>query len=217
MKKSLLLVGAAMIGVSANAAVLWDNGHLDPDGYFSDAYSSGGAYWYAQSVADSFTLGVDSTIENIQFWGSSENFVSPDLDNMPNFEINIFDSSWNLVYSSSPATGSLTPTITGGVNGLGGNEYEMNFALSQALSAGTYYLNIGAVLTDGGLDAWAWSNGSNDGNLHLEFFDGFGFNEFAGAGDAAFVISGTPVPEPATMALLALGAGALAARRRKNA
>ncbi|MBX3095888.1 MAG: PEP-CTERM sorting domain-containing protein [Fimbriimonadaceae bacterium] len=211
--RNLLLLAAAVVVGSANAATLWDNGYASPDGYFSDALATNGSQFWAQTMGDNFTLSSASTITQICFTGSSENFVFPGLDNFSSFEINILDSSFTPVFNTTVATAGLSPTSTGNFNGALGEEFLMTANVNVNLAAGNYFLNVGSNNIAPGDDGWIWATGSRDASLIFNLFDGNGWQ--TAADDVSFQIKGDAVPEPATM--IALGAGLLALARRRKA
>jgi hypothetical protein len=219
MKKLALTALAICAPLSSFAAVLWDNPLLGVGngGYWADAVQQNNVSFYAQSVAGDFTLGAASNVSSISWVGASEFFQFADLTNMPSFEINIYDASFNNVFSTTVATSSLGQTILG-PSFNGANEYELTYTGSVNLGAGSYWLNVGAVMTDPSADAFAWSfGGSATGDLAGDFgTNGTGWTPFSGLQEVAFRLEGSAVPEPATMAVLGLGVAALARRRRSS-
>lgn len=220
--RKLIISALASCVLTSAAFSFFDVGN-DPDltapgGYFSDGYSGGGNF-YDTSRAETFELtGAPSfDVQNIRFWGGSENFVFPDLSNMESFEINIFDLSAgipnNLLYSQTFATAALNPTNVG-TFGSGATIYEFNAAVSTTLGPGTYALNIGANLVEPDDDAfvWAWNVfGTSDLSSLV-----YNYTEWGTLGDdLAFRVQGEAVPEPMTLTVLG-GLALLAARRRKS-
>jgi hypothetical protein len=188
------------------------------DGFFADGISSNGGQFYAQAIADNFSLSQASTITTIRFWGSSENFVFPDLTNFSDWDVVIMDSSLNVVSSSLVPKANFTITATGLSNSLAGQEFKMELGTNIALGAGNYVFHVGSINVSPGDDAWAWSealSGDGDGSQFINNFDGNGWIGLGG--DSAFELEGQPVPEPASMIALGLGAAAVLARKRKKA
>jgi hypothetical protein len=220
MRKLFVILSASVVASSSYG--FWSQPNDSADGYFSDALSQINSNWYGQSMADSFFVPTGPGYNNlvITFWGSSENFTTPNLDNISDFEFNIYDDTFTAVYSATVALSQLNATATGAQNALGGNEYMFTWTLptNVVLDPGFKLLNIGAVLIAGGDDAWVWSqsfSGDSD-NLFAYTLDGNTWQALAGQGDMAFIVTGQPVPEPATMAALGLGLAAIARRRRRK-
>jgi hypothetical protein len=86
------------------------------------------------------------------------------------------------------------------------------------LQAGQTYWLTDDPITAGGVNAWAYNNQGLTGADAYETTGGPGvwFNlGVAGTTDGVFSISVVPVPEPASVGLLLLGGGLLAARRSR--
>jgi hypothetical protein len=218
MNKLAILAGLAVASASiASADVLWSQLPNSPNGYWADGFSTNGSQFYAQSTADNFTLAQQSDITLFRFWGSSENFVFDDLTNFSDWDIYIFDSAFNTVASGQIPKAAFTITPTGNSNINGGIEYMFELAVSPiTLAAGDYRFHMGSINVSPGDDAFVWSLADADGNVYLNEFDGNGW--ITDPDDVAFEIEGQPVPEPATVVALSLGAvGLLARRRRKSA
>lgn len=203
--------------LSSFGATLFQQTITDADGYFSDATSSNGAYFWQQAMAEDFTLSANSNVTSIVFSGASENFDGSDnLDNFSSFDVVIYDTNFNVVNSANYSLSSLNATANG-VSGSFTDATGYNFTATTNLNlaAGTYWLHVGAVLVDGGGNAFQWSSADGNTNFAADFFDGSGYSTFAAEPGMAFAINGTTVPEPASMVALGLGAAAFLRRRRK--
>lgn len=189
--------------------------------FFSDGIEG---QFFNQTMADNFTLGSSATADQLRWWGGSQNFQFADLTNMSDYVVNIYTSDLsgaadlgNVVYSDtvSAADARLDISATGASLFGGGDEfvYTLDMTSAVSLDAGTqYWISIGAILVDGGADAWVWS-GSSQGDLvnATNFYDGFGFTVFDPTfNDLAFAV----IPSPST-ALMGLGTLGLMSRRRR--
>jgi hypothetical protein len=216
MNKLAIIAGLSLASfVVAPADLLFSQLPNDADGYFSDGISTNGSQYWAQAMADNFTLAQQSDITTIRFWGSSENFVFDDLSNFSAWDIYFYDSSFNVLAWDQIAKAGFTITPTGNNNSGGGIEYMFELATSGlSLNAGDYRMHIGSINNAPGDDGWIWSLAAGDGQLYGNLFDGNGWG--TAADDLAFELEGNPVPEPASMAAFGLGLAALAARRRRK-
>jgi hypothetical protein len=158
------------------------SGRLLRDGTFCDALVSGGAYFWSQTIGQTFLVPdrTTATIANVQWWGSSEYLASSApwnetalSANITGFQIAILRTgtgdtqfpvvaSWTVQRNTvmQQLTGSYTPTTYSPV-------FQLNAALGSGISlgAGTYMITIGAMLSNANGDALAWTNGVADGSL----------------------------------------------------
>jgi hypothetical protein len=221
----VVATGALALATTANAAIVSANlptvnGAGFATGYYSDAYSSNGSYYYGQTVATQITAANAFTLTQLTFWGFSENFFQAGLANVAGFQMQILssdlstvvvDRSWNL--------GDLAVQATGNLGNTGGIEYQFAGGLNDYLAAGNYWLNIGVIAVDGNDDGWAWSSGMNaPSTLAGAFSDGDGgwtsWSELDTEWSASHLLFGQIIPGPGPFALLALG-GVITGRRRR--
>ncbi|MGJ8636064.1 MAG: PEP-CTERM sorting domain-containing protein [Phycisphaerales bacterium] len=189
--------------------------------FFSDAVAG---QFFSQRMADNFTLNASASANTIRWWGGSQNFNSPDTDNMLSYTVEIYTSDiagapdvFNTLHSQtvSASSMSLSAVATGASLFGGGIEYEYTLDLDSTLNlaAGTqYWISVGATLDNGFGDGWVWS-GSSQGDLvnATDFFDGGDYTVFDPTfNDLAFSI----IPAPST-AVMGLGMLTLGARRRR--
>jgi hypothetical protein len=222
MSKRLLPVLVVAMPLAAMGQ-LWSQPLTSVEGFFSDGYSTNGSQNARQTVADNFTITSNATVSSIQFWGGSGNEASPDLANFSSFDFYVFDSTFSsTVCHTNAATAGLNATPTGQTNSLGGHEYTMVLNTSFNLAPGQYWLGIGSVNASPSGDSFIWSDGAStsqggqgDGGDAANLFNGQGWTIFPTDPDRAFVLN--PVPEPASMAVLALGLAALLRRRKASA
>ncbi len=210
---------------TGHAAVLYDQSRETGVGYISDSESYGmGATFWGQATADNFSLTTGATVSQITFWGSSENFLfgSPNLENVASFDIQVLDSSFAAVYPTNVALGALNATVIGATSNFNANEYRMEFNTSFFLGAGNYYLHVGAVYVTPGGDGFIWSSNNSAGD-GVSAFKPAGFawanqsNAISNVNyDQAFMITGSPVPEPMTSGLIGLSALAMVRRRLRR-
>ncbi|HLK16555.1 MAG TPA: PEP-CTERM sorting domain-containing protein [Fimbriimonadaceae bacterium] len=217
LKRGFFAACGMMLPFAAFGQVLWDQ-EPNPDGlgFASDGISTNGSQYYQEALADNFTLSGASNVTNIEFWGSSDDTFFPDLTNFSAFDIYIYDPSFNVVYSTQVSTASLTPVYTGVNSAFGGQIYSFNLATNINLAAGNYELHVGSINVAPQGDGFVWADSvSGDNLLYANIFNGQGWNTESGFGDLAFKLSGSPAPEPASIALLGLGVVALIRRKRR--
>ena len=216
------------------------SGFMLQDGPFSDAFSSGGGYYYSFALGQRFSIASTQTFGAVRLWGGSE-YIESSIPpwqqtrlspNIAAIQVSIFDigvsgpgstplQSWTI------GIGSVTQTATG--NYIGGSiGYSPVFRLDAALlggytlGAGTYLVSVGAVLTVPDGSAFAWMSGIADGNLVASRSYGTSGDQAGEWGQWAPLVSGTTgaiefyteVPGPAAISLLALGGLARSRRRR---
>lgn len=211
------------------------------DGTFSDAFQSGGNYFYSQAIGQSFSIasGHSSTITDITFWGSSEYQQSSTpwnqtalSSNIIGMQIAIFRTDtgtddFPLVTSWTIQTGQFNQVLTGNYTP---ETFSPVLQLSSVLAgnftlgSGNYMITIGGVLNNPDGDAFAWTDGLADGSIPAT-------QAYATVGDianewgtwiaipdgtsGAFILGGTSVPAPGGIALLSM-AGLRPRRRRSS-
>ena len=210
------------------------------DGPFSDAFSSGGNYYYSFALGQRFSISQTQTFGSVRLWGASEYIesgippwqqtrLSPNISAL---QVSIFD-----IGATGPASSprhswtinvnSITQTATG--NNVGGSiGYSPVFRLDAALlggyslGAGTYLVSVGAVLTIPDGSAFAWMSGIADGSLPASRAYGTSGDQAGEWGQWAPLVTGTTgaiefyseIPGPGAVSLMALGGLARSRRRR---
>lgn len=206
MNKLAITAAALCVPMSSFAAVLWDNGwdQVFRGGYYADSMSNQMNQSVKQVLADNFALGSDSVVNKITFW------AFPGNSNNVSIDVNILDENFNIVVGGIFDISEFTVTkIIPSPN-----EYEYVLNTDWELDAGNYFLHIGATSSNL-ISSFSWSNGTGDSHFFNSSYTGFQWKEAVGTKGRAYKIEGEPVPEPATMAVLGLGAAALIRRRRQ--
>lgn len=203
---------ALCAGTSAHAAVVFNNGSPD---------LVSGVNMNANAVAEDFTLAASTTLTNIRFWS----LMGTPADYSGTIGWRILGNA-----SGSPgsavASGTVSPALsaTGGATVFGAEEYVFDIALSQALTAGTYWLELsGLTLDPVDPSDMMWSTTAVGQGAQAKYFDADLAQWISAAQNLAFVLDGrvdTPppppgVPEPTPLALAMLGLAVAGALRRK--
>jgi len=180
----LSLPGAAL------GAVLVAAPPATPEGEHTDAWSSAGSYAAGQTIAAKIVLERSARLERVTVWGASSAWTTPGLDNVSDVEVLLWNADFSeVVLGGIFPVGSLEAVATGEVTSAGGVQYQISGEVDATLPAGTYYLNVGAVLVEGGADPFSWST-SADGSLWINAFDEAGWTEDPGVPTPAFALEG---------------------------
>lgn len=213
---------ALVLGVGSVASaefIVVNNPVQDTVGFYSDAYDSKGAYTYAQSGAQGFSLEDSYTTSSLRWWGSMNGFNDQGIANIDCFQIIVWSSNFDSQVSSQRIDlANITVVETGDFNFFNQPVYEFYVPLSFEISAGNYFMNIGAQLNDAAGDQFVWAQGQNvnnfwytDENGQNEWGDWRPLPTFIGnTAGGAFVLS---APTPGAIALL--GMAGLVNRRRR--
>jgi len=173
--------------------------------------------------ADNFTLGSDSTIRRVSWFGIGEGEQGPGLENVSSFTIELWSSRPRanglprpdtLITSETFGVGATDPSATGRTDDLGAIEFGHSVDLTSAwaLSADTtYWISISAESIDPTGDAWKWRDSVDVDRISnsLSYSSGRWLNIIDT--DSAFTLSS--VPTPGSGVVVALGLLGLARRR----
>ena len=218
-KRLLSVVGALaalLLAAPSYAAVIYDNGppnHVD------------GIEITVTIGADDFTLGGATTLTDVRFWSAQR---APYLGSIT-WSIYADDAANNqpgpLLFRGNQTAVTRTSFGFIGFHGIGHEEFQNDFSIgSVVLVAGKYWLGLhNGQLTDDDFGQFHWEatdNATVTGKYDLTPFDDGAWNN--SDTEQAFVLFGNGVPEPGTVALLAIGILGLFGRglgfsRRKRA
>lgn len=205
--RTLMAMGLALVAVpSAHAAIAFDN--FGPNDAFNTGSgatiggsSSSVGYFIQGSGFNALASGQISTITIAYGHVLGTNSTTFRLFNGTSASVGSLMTSWTV--TSSPAFGSgNTITIT-------------NTSPLATLTSGNDYW----ILAEAASDAWqAWNfNSIGDVGPMATSSDGGGTYGVSNGGRNAFRVEVEPIPEPATLAVLGLGALALVRRRSRKA
>lgn len=214
LKLLTLALSLASLAPHAYGGLIYDNGL--PTG-------SGGHNLTVNRLADDFTLAAPTTLTGVRFWMAIFNGGNFSGDLSWAIYNNNAGAIGTLVGSGSTSSATLTPSGTSAC-ALGCSTFQVDFAINQAIGAGSFWLELHEGLSLGGTDPTSvyWADRSSvtgnpakaDGNLVNPPAASLGDVDYAFQLFNSATQPGPDVPEPSTYALMASGLALAALARR---
>jgi len=187
-----------------------------------NAGADGGSYIYnSQIIADSFVPTMTAEADSLTMWGSYLFFGAPYASGTNRtFRVRMFADNGSLPGATlfdQTVQGTLTQTSTNVTDFANDRLYSVAISLANTpvLNAGTTYWLSVIEPTPQATFRWHTSN-AGPGSNGAASSNGTSWVSTNTRRDTAFVLSGQPVPEPASMLILGLGAAALVRRRKAS-
>ena len=236
MRNKFLVLGAtSLLGSLASAQVVLDqlptSSSNTSNAIASQDFSAGGSFPnHDIGVVDNFSVSASETNITLveaymQGWGGFD--LASEWSLVTSFRVEFYTS---LAAASSNLTGDAgSATIANGattITNLGWDATSSHITIPVNVvlpGAGTYWVGVIGVLDEGtdikqvGVkDNTVVTGGANANAVNPDGGWGLPGNVIDLQMDAAYRVTATPVPEPASMIALGLGAAAIAARRRRK-
>ena len=210
---------------TANAEVAYSQTLADLDstdfGYFSHAEPRATRNF---KHADNFQLSATTQINQVNWWGMSEEIATAGLENFDTFQIEFYTSLTNnngrikpdvLIGSESFDISQTNTVDTGHRTANGAIKYSHQITLDSAVAFDadtTYWISISARSIDGSGDAWQW--------LDSDFLDGassswtYATSRWLALQDTDSAFQLISVPAPASSLAITIGLTSINRRRR---
>jgi hypothetical protein len=229
----LMIVWSASASAISGPVTLYDDGGPNGGGaYFSDSTNIWGYNTSICLAYDTFTLSSPATITGMQWWGAYVAYDEDTSSAIPgtppttdSFQYDIQSNPGGDVAPGGEITngqlGTGNRADTGSADNYGSEIYEYSAdGLDISLPAGNYFLCISDSASNPG-NTWGWeTSGLTPDDVWSDFP---GLPSWLDDGNVGLAFNltgnetvGSPVPEPATMALLGLGLAGLIGRRMRR-
>ena len=206
-KLSAFALMASLASPSVASYVVYSQGPQNSGPSYASCFSL--PLGCTQQVADDFTLTEDTLITDIHWWGNYDTGTAPATDD---FTITFYEDIFSRPGKQLDALSITRQSASGLTNINGVPVFKYDALLSapfEVLANTTYWVSID---NDPDGTAWYWLQSTQGNGQNALQRDGW----FPGDSDVAFEL--TTVPEPTTLAVVAVGlAGITVLRRKKRA